>query len=61
MTVASKALGRPLPALKDVVDFDYRGPLEITELFLQRDIRGEKTATICLTPDPLYWGVVTCR
>ncbi|KAM7186249.1 PUA-like domain containing protein [Naviculisporaceae sp. PSN 640] len=59
MAEASKALGRPLPAPKDVFAFGggAKNPVLSTEL-LHKAIRGEKKATTSWPiPSPLYWSI----
>jgi uncharacterized protein YhfF len=57
MSAASSALGRPLPAPKDVFNFGGSSPALADER-LQLAIQGKKTATTSWpVPDPLYWGV----
>ncbi len=57
MSAASAALGRTLPAPKDVFNFGGSSPALADER-LQLAIQGKKTATTSWpVPDPLYWGV----
>ncbi|KAK3901834.1 PUA-like domain-containing protein [Staphylotrichum tortipilum] len=57
MSAASSALGRPLPAPKDVFHFGGSSPALANER-LELAIQGKKTATTSWpVPDPLYWGV----
>jgi uncharacterized protein YhfF len=57
MAAASAALGRDLPAPKDVFNFGGSNPALADELLLLA-IQGKKTATTSWpVPDPLYWGV----
>jgi uncharacterized protein YhfF len=57
MATASAALGRPLPAPKDVFGFGGKNPV-LTDELLGLAIQGKKTATTSWpVPDPLYWGV----
>lgn len=57
MAEASKALGRPLPAPKDVFRFGGDDP-RVTDECLALAIAGLKSATTSWPiPDPLYWGV----
>ncbi|KAG7285693.1 hypothetical protein NEMBOFW57_007986 [Staphylotrichum longicolle] len=57
MAAASSALGRDLPAPKDVFNFGGSSPADADERLLLA-IQGKKTATTSWpVPDPLYWGV----
>ncbi|KAJ4288785.1 hypothetical protein N0V88_007321 [Collariella sp. IMI 366227] len=57
MASASSALGRPLPAPKDVFNFGGPNPARADQ-FLLLAIQGKKTATTSWpVPDPLYWDV----
>lgn len=56
MVEASKALGRELPAPKDVFWFGGKNK-ELTDRLLEYAIDGKKTATTSWPiPDPLYWA-----
>lgn len=56
MAAASAALGRPLPAPKDIFNFGSN-PSDADER-LQLAIQGKKTATTSWPiPNPLHWGV----
>lgn len=57
MSTASKALGTPLAAPKDVFSFGGKNPALASKL-LSLAIEGKKSATTSWpVPDPLYWGV----
>ncbi|KAF3760677.1 PUA-like protein [Cryphonectria parasitica EP155] len=57
MTKAAQALGRTLPAPKDVFNFGGSNP-QATDELLALALAGEKTATTSWPiPDPLHWGV----
>lgn len=56
MAKASNALGRELPAPKDVFAFGGNNP-RVTDELLQLAIEGKKTATTSWPiPQPLHWG-----
>jgi len=59
MSLASSALGHPLPPPKDIFDFAHGSDRpDLTDLFLQNAILGIKSATTSWPiPDPLHWGV----
>lgn len=57
MSLASAALGTPLPAPKDVFAFGGNNPT-LTDKLLALAIAGEKTATTSWPiPKPMHWGV----
>jgi uncharacterized protein YhfF len=57
MAAACSALGRPLPAPKDVFNFGGSSPTAADERLLLA-VQGKKSATTSWpVPDPLYWGV----
>lgn len=56
MKKASQALGRDLPAPKDVFAFGGTNP-RVTDELLQLAVEGKKTATTSWPiPQPLHWG-----
>ena len=57
MDTASKALGRDLPAPKDVFGFGGSNPA-LTDELLQLAIEGKKSATTSWPiPEPMHWDV----
>jgi uncharacterized protein YhfF len=57
MASASSALGRALPAPKDIFNFGGSSPALADER-LRLAVQGKKTATTSWpVPDPLHWGV----